>query len=444
MPGSLVTEPVMENIGPVVYRNIPELKPYKNNARTHSKKQVKQIAASIAQFGFVNPVLLDEEDYIIAGHGRVEAARLLDMPQVPAIKIAHLTPEQIKAYRLADNKLAELAGWDDDILKIEFQHLQEFADVLDLTVTGFEVAEIDILLGNDDKAAEADAPFDDLVNPDPVSRPGDLWLMGNHKILCGSALLAEDYARLLGGEQAQMVFTDPPYNVRVKDISGLGKHKHAEFAMASGEMDRAEFLAFLGTALGHMASHSADGSIHFVCMDWRHIEELVAAGREAYTELKNICVWAKDNGGMGSLYRSQHEFVAVFKNGTAPHVNNVQLGKHGRYRTNLWKYAGQNTFHAGRGEDLAAHPTVKPTALVADAILDCSTLAGIVLDPFGGSGTTILAAESTGRHARLIELEPVYVDVAIRRWQKMTGKDAVHAETGKTFAQTEQEAGHVE
>jgi len=434
----------MENIGPVVYRNIPELKPYKNNARTHSKKQVKQIAASIAQFGFVNPVLLDEEDYIIAGHGRVEAARLLDMPQVPAIKIAHLTPGQIKAYRLADNKLAELAGWDDDILKIEFQHLQEFADVLDLTVTGFEVAEIDILLGNDDKAAEADAPFDDLVKPDPVSRPGDLWLLCSHKILCGSALLAEDYARLLGGEQVQMVFTDPPYNVRVKDISGLGKHKHAEFAMASGEMDRAEFLAFLGTALGHMASHSTDGSIHFVCMDWRHIEELVAAGREAYTELKNICVWAKDNGGMGSLYRSQHEFVAVFKNGTAPHVNNIQLGKHGRYRTNLWKYAGQNTFHAGREDDLAAHPTVKPTALVADAILDCSVPAGIVLDPFGGSGTTILAAENTGRHARLMELEPVYVDVAIRRWQKMTGKDAVHAETGKTFAQTEQEAGHVE
>lgn len=291
MPGSLVTEPVMENIGPVVYRNIPELKPYKNNARTHSKKQVKQIAASIAQFGFVNPVLLDEEDYIIAGHGRVEAARLLDMPQVPAIKIAHLTPGQIKAYRLADNKLAELAGWDDDILKIEFQHLQEFADVLDLTVTGFEVAEIDILLGNDDKAAEADAPFDDLVKPDPVSRPGDLWLLCSHKILCGSALLAEDYARLLGGEQVQMVFTDPPYNVRVKDISGLGKHKHAEFAMASGEMDRAEFLAFLGTALGHMASHSTDGSIHFVCMDWRHIEELVAAGREAYTELKmGLCI----------------------------------------------------------------------------------------------------------------------------------------------------------
>lgn len=434
----------MKDIGPVVYRNIPELKPYKNNARTHSKKQVKQIAASIAQFGFVNPVLLDEEDYMIAGHGRVAAAKEIGLQTVPTIKIAHLTPEQIKAYRLADNKLAELAGWDDDILKIEFQHLQELADVLDLTVTGFEVAEIDILLGNDDKAAEADAPFDDLVKTEPVSRPGDLWLLGNHKILCGSALDANDYARLMGGEQAQLIFTDPPYNVRVKDISGLGKHKHAEFAMASGEMDRAEFLAFLGTALCHMADHSTDGSIHFVCMDWRHIEELVAAGREVYSELKNICVWAKDNGGMGSLYRSQHEFVAVFKNGTAPHVNNIQLGKHGRYRTNLWKYAGQNTFHAGREDDLAAHPTVKPTALVADAILDCSTPAGIVLDPFGGSGTTILAAESTGRHARLIELEPVYVDVAIRRWQKMTGKDAVHADTGKTFAQTEQEASHVE
>lgn len=434
----------MENIGPVVYRDISELKPYKNNARKHSKKQVKQIAASIEQFGFVNPVLVDDDDNIIAGHGRVLAAKELGLQQVPTIKISHLTPEQIKAYRLADNKLAELAGWDEDILKIELQHLHEFTDVLDLTVTGFEVAEIDILLANDQAGDEPDEPFDDLVKTDPVSRPGDLWLLGNHKILCGSALQAEDYGRLLGGDQAQMIFTDPPYNVRVKDISGLGKHKHAEFAMASGEMDRAEFLAFLGTALGHMAGRSSDGSIHFVCMDWRHIEELVTAGREAYSELKNICVWAKDNGGMGSLYRSQHEFVAVFKNGTAPHVNNVQLGKHGRYRTNLWKYAGQNTFHAGREDDLAAHPTVKPTALVADAILDCSAPAGIILDPFGGSGTTILAAESTGRHACLIELEPVYVDVAIRRWQKMTGKDAIHTGTGKTFAQTEQEAGHVE
>ena len=434
----------MENIGPVVYRNISELKPYKNNARTHSKKQVKQIAASIEQFGFVNPPLIDEDGNIIAGHGRVLAAKELGLKTVPTITITHLTPEQIKAYRLTDNKLAELAGWDDDILKIEFQHLQEFADVLDLTVTGFEVAEIDILLANDQAGDEHDEPFDDLVKPDPVSRSGDLWHLGNHKILCGSALEAGDYARLMGGDQARMIFTDPPYNVRVKDISGLGKHKHAEFAMASGEMDRAEFLAFLGTALGHMADYSTDGSIHFVCMDWRHIEELVAAGREVYSELKNICVWAKDNGGMGSLYRSQHEFVAVFKNGAAPHVNNIQLGKHGRYRTNLWKYAGQNTFHAGREEDLAAHPTVKPTALVADAILDCSAPTGIILDPFGGSGTTILAAESAGRHARLIELEPVYVDVAIRRWQKMTGKDAIHTETGKTFTQTEQEAGHVE
>ncbi|HRJ66361.1 MAG TPA: site-specific DNA-methyltransferase, partial [Alphaproteobacteria bacterium] len=338
----------MKDIGPVVYRNISELKPYKNNARTHSKKQVKQIATSIEQFGFVNPALVDDDDNLIAGHGRVAAAKEIGLQTVPTIKITHLTPEQIKAYRLADNKLAELAGWDDDILKIEFQHLQEFADVLDLTVTGFEVAEIDILLGNSEKVEEADAPFDDLIKPDPVSRPGDLWLLGDHKILCGSALEVKDYAGLMGDEQAQMIFTDPPYNVRVKDISGLGKHKHAEFAMASGEMDRAEFLAFLGTALGHMVDHSADGSIHFVCMDWRHIEELVAAGREVYSELKNICVWAKDNGGMGSLYRSQHEFVAVFKNGTAPHVNNIQLGKHGRYRTNLWKYAGQNTFHAGR------------------------------------------------------------------------------------------------
>ena len=426
----------------VVYQDVSKLVPYPGNARKHSKKQIRQVANSIQKFGFTNPILVDASGNVIAGHCRLEAANLLGMTEVPTICIVHMTPDEIRAYRIADNKLAELAGWDPEILKIEFEYLVQLDPSFDLTLTGFEMAEIDILLQGEDPKKDPEDDIAGLLKPDPVSRPGDLWRLGEHRLFCGNALQREDYARLMDGATAQLAFTDPPYNVRVKDISGLGKAQHDEFAMASGEMTREEFIAFLAVALGNIAEVSADGSIHFVCMDWRHIEELVTAGRGSYSELKNICVWTKDNGGMGALYRSQHEFVAVFKKGTAPHVNNIQLGKHGRYRTNVWPYAGQNTFHADREQDLADHPTVKPVQLVADAILDCSHRGGIVLDPFGGSGTTLLAAEKTGRQARLIELEPVYVDVAIRRWQQLTGQAATHAETGKTFLQAEEEMPH--
>lgn len=426
----------------IQFVDIAWLKPYSNNARKHSKRHVQQIARSLDEFGFINPIIVDADGNVIAGHGRLEAAILKGMKTVPVICISHMTPEQIRAYRLADNKLAELSKWDPNILKIEFQGLVEFEN-LDLTVTGFEIPEIDKFLLNEDVLEDDNADnIDGFLKQKPISRPGDLWLPGKHRIICADALSREVYEKLMDGAAAQIVFTDPPFNIRVQDISGNGKVQHAEFAMASGEMTREEFITFLTTALKHMADFSVDGSIHFTCMDWRNIEALVAAGRGVYSELKNICVWAKDNGGMGSLYRSQHEFVAVFKNGTAPHINNIQLGKFGRYRTNIWNYQGQNSFHAGREEDLVAHPTVKPVRLVADAILDCSSHGGIVLDPFGGSGTTLLAAEKTGRRARLIELEPRYVDVTIRRWQKLTGEDAVHAETGKTFNQIEQEVCH--
>jgi 16S rRNA G966 N2-methylase RsmD len=244
------------------------------------------------------------------------------------------------------------------------------------------------------------------------------------------------YETLMAGESAQMVFIDPPYNVPIDGhVCGSGRVKHAEFVMASGEMSEPEFTAFLETVLHHLAGNSVVGSIHFVCMDWRHAFELLTAGRAAYTELKNLCVWNKSNAGMGSLYRSQHELVFVFKSGTAPHINNVELGRHGRYRTNVWNYPGINTLKPGRLEELAMHPTVKPAALVADAIKDCSRRGGVVLDAFAGSGTTIIAAERTARRARALELDPRYVDVALRRWQDLTNQDAVNAETGSTFAQ---------
>ena len=324
---------------------------------------------------------------------------------------------------------------------LELQGLLEMDIDFEVTATGFEMGEIDVLIAGLDGEGEADAddeaPPVELDRP-AITQPGELWLLGRHRLLCGDALDGQSYARVLDGNPAQMVFTDPPYNVPIDGhVCGLGKIKHAEFAMASGEMSEAEFTAFLKTVFGHLVAHSIDGAIHFICIDWRHLYELLTAGREVYTELKNLCVWNKSNGGMGSLYRSKHEMIAVFKAGRAPHINNIELGRHGRNRANVWDYRGVNAFGGDRDEALEMHPTVKPVAMVADAILDCSMRGGIILDAFAGSGTTILAAERTGRRARAIELEPHYVDVAIRRFQDATGIDAVDADSGRTFAETE-------
>lgn len=416
---------------------ISTLKPYPANARTHSKKQTAQIAESIKQFGFSNPVLIDRDDQTIAGHGRIAAAKLLGMVTVPAIRLEHLSEAEKRAYIIADNRLAEHAGWDRETLAIELQNLTMSDISFDVAITGFETPEIDLMIGElDAPGTEDDAdqvPERDCSKP-PVTAPGDLWQLGRHYLLCADATKPASFERLMDGEQAQLVFTDPPYNVPINGhVSGLGDVKHAEFAMAAGEMSETQFIAFLETVFGNLAARSCDGSIHFVCMDWRHVYEVIEAGRRAYTDLKNLCIWNKTNGGMGSLYRSKYELVFVFKSGTAPHINNVELGKFGRYRTNVWDYAGINSFGADRNEALAMHPTVKPTALVADAIKDCSTRNGIVLDAFAGSGTTIIAAEKTGRCARALELDPRYVDVIIERWQQLTGEDAVHIESGFTF-----------
>jgi DNA modification methylase len=419
----------------IEYIPVADLHPHPNNPRTHTEKQIGQIARSIEQFGFVNPVLTDQHNNIIAGHGRVEAAKRLGMRAVPAVRVEHLTPAQRKAYIIADNQLATLAGWDKDLLKIEVLDIIELDSTFELEVIGLEPVVLDQIMLDGDTAAPEEDPTA-LLRPDPVSRKGDLWILGDHRLLCGDALKPEDYARLMGGEKARAVFTDPPYNVKVGNIVGNGKTKHAEFAMASGEMSRKEFVGFLKTSSANVAAFLADGGIAFLCMDWKHIDQLLEAGNTVFSALLNICVWNKTNGGMGSLYRSKHELIAVFRNGAGAHINNIQLGKHGRYRTNVWDYAGQNSFHADREEELGSHPTVKPIALVADALLDVSHRGDIVLDPFGGSGSTLLAAEKTGRKARLIEFEPVYVDLTIRRWQALTGQQAVHADTRKTFDQT--------
>ena len=369
----------------ITEHQINNLKPYQRNARTHSKKQIKQIAASIEEFGFTNPVLIDGAGRIIAGHGRVEAAKLLGRTSVPTIRLEHLSSAQVRAYIIADNRLAELAGWDDEILASELQVLSTLDLDFDLELTGFETAEIDLLIGSleaDNASAEPESAFAGPDRSKPaVSVPGDLWRLGDHLLLCGDALKQESYAALMGHEKAQMVFTDPPYNVPIAGhVSGLGKIKHDDFAMACGEMSENEFIGFLRTAFGHMADFSVDGSLHYLCMDWRHAFEILGAGRAVYREFKNLCVWNKNNGGMGSFYRSKHELVFVFKKGTATHINNIELGRYGRSRTNVWDYPGANSLNGERGRDLALHPTVKPVALVADAIRDASKRGGIVLE----------------------------------------------------------------
>jgi DNA modification methylase len=412
------------------------LQPYARNARTHSPKQVAQIAASIREFGFNSPILIDRDGEIIAGHGRVEAAKLLGLETVPCVRLEHLSDAQKRAYILADNKLAEKAGWDREILAIELQHLTSLDLDFDVTVTGFEMAEIDLLLGS--PASEGDSV--DRVPPiecgPAVTQFGDIWQIGRHRLICGDATNAATYARLLDGEKAQMIFTDPPYNVKIDgNVCGLGSVTHREFAMASGEMTEPEFTHFLGTVFANLAEHAVDGALHFICMDWRHMTEVLTAGQSIYSELKNLCVWAKTNGGMGSLYRSQHELVFVYKSGRAPHINNVELGRHGRYRTNVWTYAGINSFGAHRDAELAMHPTVKPVALVADAILDCSKRKGLVLDAFAGSGTTLVAAERTGRRGYGVELDPWYCDLILQRVQEIAKAEALHLETGKSFSE---------
>ncbi len=419
-------------------RAVAQLKPRGTNPRTHSPKQIRQIARSMERFGFTNPILIDDQDGIVAGHGRVAAAKLLGLDKVPTLCLADMTAAEIRAYVIADNKLAENAGWDRELLAIELQGLIELD--FDVAITGFEMAEIDILIGELDIENDPADAVPAIADGPAITHPGDIWSIGKHRLICGDATDPDTYARLLDGGEAQMVFTDPPYNVPIDGhVSGLGKVKHRAFAMASGEMTEAQFTAFLTTVFDNLANRSADGAIHFVCMDWRHIGEVRAAGGRAYTELKNLCIWAKTNGGMGSLYRSQHELVFVFKAGKGSHINNVDLGKHGRYRTNLWSYAGINGFGKDRDAELALHPTVKPVALVADAILDCSMRGGIVLDAFAGSGTTLVAAQKTGRRGYGIELDPHYCDLIVRRLEGVAGIEAVHSATGKSFPEIARE-----
>jgi DNA modification methylase len=424
---------------------IASLRPYPGNARTHSKKQIRQIAESIRRFGFTNPILIGEDGEIIAGHGRVEAAKLLGLDTVPTVRLAHLSAAQRRAYVLADNKLALNAGWDRELLTIELHGLIDFD--FDVELTGFSSSEIELVL-DDARESSPHGPTeaeDEIPSPadDPaaaVTRTGDVWRLGRHRLICGDAREQAVFDLVMRDERANLIFTDPPYNIPIDGhATGLGRIRHREFAMGVGEMSVEAFTSFLQQTLGHAAAVARNGAIAFVCMDWRHMGELLKAGQAVFSELKNLCVWNKTNGGMGTFYRSKHELVFVFKVGTAGHTNTFGLGDGGRYRTNVWDHAGVNTLRAGRSEDLGMHPTVKPVALVAEAIKDCSKRGEIVLDPFGGSGTTLIAAEKTGRLARLIEFDPTYCDIILRRFERVTGKQATCAANGMSFEDVAQE-----
>jgi DNA modification methylase len=380
---------------------------------------------------------VDEDGELIAGHGRYQAAKLLGLTTVPVIVAAGLSRAKRRALAIADNKIAENAGWDRERLALEIPELTALLseEGLDVSILGFEPVELDQLQIDFE---ESSADPQDSIEPSwfdmaPVSQLDDLWLMGNHRLMCADARRADHISKLMTSCRADLAFLDPPYNVRIAGAVGRGKTKHSEFAMASGEMSSPDFVRFLSTVLGAAAVVSRDGAVHFVCMDWRHIGELLAATHGVYGAVLNLVVWAKTNSGQGSFYRSAHELIGVFRVGKTAHLNNIELGRHGRSRSNVWHYAGVNTFRAGRMDELRSHPTAKPVALVADAIKDCTRRGDIMLDTFSGSGTTIMAAERVGRHARALEIEPRFVDVAIRRWQAFTRRDAIHAASGLNF-----------
>jgi DNA modification methylase len=398
-------------------RPIAELRAAGRKTRHHDKRQMAAIQASITQFGFVSPVLIDAAGRILAGNARVEAAKALGMTAVPAVVIDYLTPDEQRAFVLADNRLAELGKWNKEALQLE--------------ITGFSLPEIEAIRFG---VGEADPVDDDLpdVKAEVTSRLGDVWRLGQHRLLVGDATSPEALTRLLAGEQVRVTFTDPPYNVPIEGHVTSAKG-HGEFVQASGEMSDAQFTAFLIQVMQQIDQSLVDGGLAYVCMDWRHMEHVLSAARTAGLDLLNICVWDKGAAGMGSFYRSQHELVIVLKKGSAAHNNTVKLGTSGRNRSNVWAYEGVIGFGADKAREREMHPTPKPLCLVKDALLDSSAKGDIVLDLFGGSGTTLVAAERTGRRCRMMELDPKYADVIIRRWQATTGKEAIHEGHGVSF-----------
>lgn len=414
-----------------------DLLPPNRQTRRYTKKQLRLLEQSFGNVGFIVPLIIDANNRIVAGYARYLVAKELGLEILPCIRVTHLNDTELRAFRIFDNRISELGEWDNDELARELQSL------IDLDISyediGFEIAEVDMLiqtsLAQPHDAALDDAPPTQRDKP-AISKLGDRWKLGLHKLLCGDSLDPATILRLLKGILIACALSDVPYNLAVKSFSGRGRIKHAEFAMASGEMTEEEFLSFLKRYLMLSIEYCANGTLLYIFIDWRHVEILLKAGRECDLTLINVVTWVKTNAGMGSFYRSQSEFVVVFKFGDAPHTNNIELGRYGRNRSNVWTYEGANSINPERRKELALHPTVKPARLCADAILDCTARGDIVFDGFLGSGTTLIAAEDTGRICYGIEIDPWYVDTIIRRWEEFTGLEAVNEATGHTFRET--------
>jgi DNA modification methylase len=416
---------------------IAALKLGSRQLRIRKKRDLDSMAASIRQFGFLVPALIDADNLIICGKGRVDAARLLGMTDVPCIRVTHLSEAERRVFAIAENQLGQLAGWDQETLRIELQELSGMDLSFGLELTGFTSAKIDSIVfgGEGGDARENAIP---ALTDQVVSRLGDLWLLGDSRLLCADATLTESFEQLLEGEQVRVVFTDIPYNVKIAGHVTSGG-KHGEFVMASGEMTDDEFTGF-STQVMHRASENLiDGGLLYYCIDHRHLEHTIAAAAAAKLDRLNLIVWDKKAGGMGSFYRSRHELIFLMRKPGASHVNRVELGKHGRDRSNVWTYEGVNGFGAAKAKAREMHPTVKPLGLVRDAILDCTAKGDAVLDLFSGSGTTIIAAENVGRRGFATELDPRYVDVGLVRWEEFTGREARLASTGQTYREVRAE-----
>lgn len=417
--------------------NVGQLKPYKNNAKIHSPDQISQIAASIQQFGFVSPILIDENDEIIAGHGRFEAAKILNLSQVPVLSIGHLTNVQKRKLRIADNRISENGGgWDADLLNIEIGELCELEDIADITITGFNDIEIDQILAEPRTKAEVKkldtVPY--VADDEIITVPGDIWEFdGRHRIICGDSTDRDTFAKLLGDKRVNLVLQDPPFNIKIDGfVSGNGSVKHPDFAMAAGKMSDSEYAEFLGKNFALCSEFANDNAMIFNFIDWRNIMPMLTACKQNFARYINLCVWVKNKAGMGTPYRSQHELCTVFlnKGGTVP--DHIKLGKYGRNRSNVWHYYGCNSYGPHRN-DLKMHPTVKSFEMLSDIMLDVTSIGDAVLDCFLGSGSTFIAAQ---RHKRIcygIEYEPKYVDTCVKRFYEAFGIDAINLRTGKTY-----------
>lgn len=400
------------------------------NVRRQEAAHIREVAASIAELGFCDPVLIGSGNTILDGVIRVEAAKQLGLPRIPCIRVQHLTGVEQRLLRVACNRLAEKGGWNLEDLKIEFEEL--IVEQTPIEISGFSAPEIDqILLGHDPPPHEK-GPLAPAHGAIAIAQQGDVFHLGGHRIVCGSATENDVFALLMQGEDpARLVLTDQPYNVRIAGNVTGGPHR--EFAMASGEMSEPEFLSFNLAWIKAALNHLADGGLFGTFIDWRGLPNVHAAATELGLVPINLIVWAKTNAGMGSLYRSQHELLPLFKKGKGNHLNNINLGRKGRWRSNLWVYPGASSIGSEARMGLRDHPTVKPTALLEDALLDVTARGDIVIDPFLGSGSTLIAAERAGRRCRGVEIDPLYVDVIIRRYQAETGREAILEATGEPF-----------